>query len=98
MSKKDVLGTMSPIYGLMSGHGAFGKMADAGIGGIIPTALADRRRGKREEAEEAARLATAGSPVIQAPTAGMKKGGSVGSASRRADGVAAKGKTKGKFV
>lgn len=99
MSKKDVLGTMSPVYGLMSGHGAFGKMADAGVGGIIPTALADRRRDKREEAAEAARLATAGSPVIQAPTAGMKKGGSVkSSASRRADGIATKGKTKGRFV
>jgi len=98
MSKKDVLGTLSPVYGLMSGHGAFGKLADAGVGGIIPTALADRRRDKREEAEEAARLATAGSPVIQAPTAGMKKGGSVGSASKRADGMASRGKTKGRFV
>ena len=29
---------------------------------------------------------------------GMKKGGSVGSASKRADGCATKGKTKGRFV
>lgn len=29
---------------------------------------------------------------------GYKKGGSVGSASRRADGIASKGKTKGRFV
>ncbi|NCZ82777.1 MAG: hypothetical protein EBX64_06455 [Betaproteobacteria bacterium] len=28
----------------------------------------------------------------------MKKGGSVGSASKRADGIAQKGKTKGRFV
>jgi hypothetical protein len=28
----------------------------------------------------------------------FKKGGSVGSASRRADGIASRGKTKGKFV
>jgi hypothetical protein len=29
---------------------------------------------------------------------GMKRGGSVGSASRRADGIASKGKTRGKFI
>ena len=29
---------------------------------------------------------------------GMKKGGSVGSASRRADGIAARGKTKGRMI
>jgi hypothetical protein len=28
----------------------------------------------------------------------LKKGGAIGSASRRADGIAAKGKTKGRFV
>ena len=28
----------------------------------------------------------------------MKKGGSVGSASKRADGIASKGKTKGRFI
>ncbi len=33
-----------------------------------------------------------------APRGGFKKGGSVGSASRRADGIAQRGKTKGKFV
>jgi hypothetical protein len=30
--------------------------------------------------------------------AGMKKGGNVSSASKRADGIAAKGKTKGKMI
>ena len=35
----------------------------------------------------------------EAPTMpGMKKGGSVGSASKRADGIATKGKTKGTMV
>jgi hypothetical protein len=102
MSKKDVLGTLSPAYGLMSGEGAFGKLAPAA--GLLPMALADRRRNKREE--EAARLAAAGSPGIASPTiesptvgVGMKNGGSVkSSASRRADGIASRGKTKGKFV
>ena len=34
----------------------------------------------------------------EADTIGMKKGGSVSSASKRADDCAVKGKTKGKFV
>lgn len=34
----------------------------------------------------------------EADTIGMKKGGSVSSASKRADGIAIKGKTRGKMV
>ena len=33
-----------------------------------------------------------------APAVGMKKGGKVSSASKRADGIATKGKTRGRFV
>jgi len=84
---KDLMGTMSPAYGMMTGHGAFGSMANAGIGGVIPTMLAqDRKKDQREE-EEAKKAAPA-----------MKKGGSVSSASARADGCAIRGKTKGKIV
>ena len=35
---------------------------------------------------------------VVAPAAGMKKGGKVSSASKRADGCAVKGKTKGRMV
>ena len=85
---KDLMGTLSPAYGMMTGHGAFGKMADAGVGGVIPTMLArDRKKSKREE-EEAKKMGAA-----------MKKGGIVkSSASKRADGCAIRGKTKGKMV
>ena len=34
----------------------------------------------------------------EAPEMGMKRGGSVGSASKRADGIAQKGKTRGTIV
>lgn len=34
----------------------------------------------------------------EAPEMGMKRGGSVGSASRRADGIAMRGKTRGTMV
>lgn len=37
-------------------------------------------------------------PMIGQRFGGMKKGGKVSSASKRADGIAAKGKTKGKIV
>jgi hypothetical protein len=37
-------------------------------------------------------------PAPAAPMTAMKKGGSVGSASRRADGIAQRGKTKGTMV
>jgi hypothetical protein len=85
MSEKDLMGTMSPAYGMATGHGAFGAMADAGIGGVIPSMLAQDRKDKKQE-EEAKKMGTA-----------MKNGGSV-SASSRADGCAIRGKTKGKIV
>jgi hypothetical protein len=89
---KKILGTLSPAYGLMSGQGAFGKLAPAA--GLLPMALAQDRKDRKEE-----EAANAASPVIKAPTAGMKKGGSVkSSASRRADGIATKGKTKGRMI
>jgi hypothetical protein len=86
---KDLMGTLSPAYGMMTGHGAFGSLADAGVGGVIPTMIArDRKKSKREE-EEAKKMGAA-----------MKKGGKVkaSSASKRADGCAVRGKTKGKMV
>jgi hypothetical protein len=89
---KKILGTLSPAYGLMSGHGAFGKLAP--VAGVLPMALAQDRKDRKEE-----EAANAASPVIKAPTVGMKKGGSVkSSASKRADGIAVKGKTKGRII
>jgi len=79
MSKK-LLGTLSPIYGMATGEGLFGKDV-----GLLPMIAKDMR----EDEEERNRKAQMG----------MKKGGSVkSSASKRADGIAVKGKTKGRFV
>ena len=93
---KRILGTLSPAYGLMSGQGAFGKLAESGMAGVLPSMLAqDRKDRKAEEARNAA-----ASVGVKAPTAGMKKGGKVksSSASRRADGIAQRGKTKGRMI
>lgn len=86
MKFKDVMGTVSPLYGMVSGHGAFGKN-DLGI---LP-ALARRERKKNADGTEE-------------PDKAMRRGGKVkkyasgGSVSKRADGCATKGKTKGRFV
>ena len=59
-------------------------------------ALEDLRR-QRAEREQMKKEAAA--PTTKTEMGKLfKKGGSVGSASRRADGIAAKGKTKGRFV
>jgi hypothetical protein len=49
-------------------------------------------------AEVAAQMRREGLRERKAPTKLYKKGGSVGSASKRADGIAKKGKTRGKCV
>lgn len=86
----------------------------SGALGVVPALVADNPkllqgfgilgnvaygRLKDREEEKAADAANAASPVIKAPTVGMKKGGSVkSSASRRADGIAQRGKTKGRLI
>lgn len=53
---------------------------------------------KALEAEVAAGKKTQQQAAMEARSTGMKKGGKVSSASSRADGIAVKGKTKGKMV
>ena len=83
---------MALISALLSGK--MGK-ENRGFGlGLLPGLLyKDRYKDKEEEKEEEERKAQR-----QSATRGMKKGGVVGSASKRADGCAVKGKTRGKMV
>lgn len=92
MSLKSFLGTISPLYGAISGEGAMGKM-------LNPSEAA---RIAREEQEKQAIAAKQANEERQAQikaeaTGGMKKGGKVKSASSRADGCAMRGKTRGKI-
>ena len=92
----DVLGSLSPLAGIVSGRGVFGA--------------ATRDKSEKEKAKEAADKiakeaasaeptgAKRGGMIKKKPMKKMAKGGSVSSASKRGDGCAAKGKTKGKFV
>lgn len=103
---KEMLANLSPAYGIATGRGMFGKAADKGFLGLGARALASKGQRDAEEKAMQEQLAQKGlasnkaaASTAAAPAAGMKKGGSVkASASRRADGIAQRGKTKGKLV
>jgi hypothetical protein len=62
------------------------------------TSKAQNEKIKALEAEVAAGKKTQQQAAMEARSTGMKKGGKVSSASKRADGCAIKGKTKGRMV
>ena len=95
---------LSPALGIASGKGMFGKLASQGGLGLLPKMIA---KDAQEEDEAQKVLAAAeedrakkANMFAQAagPTAQMKKGGKVSSASSRADGCAQRGKTRGTMV
>jgi hypothetical protein len=60
------------------------------VGNLAANKMDDREEKKRNEAMLAAK--------DKKPATAMKNGGSVSSASKRADGICKKGKTRGKMV
>ena len=110
------LGDLSPLAGLITKEGAFGKLADSGALGIAGKFVSkhlndDKGADAAKEAalkdaanKEMAALARQYRPRQSEPTGGVggyksyKKGGKVSSASKRADGIAVKGKTRGRIV
>ena len=95
MGFKDILGAVSPLYGAVTGEGAMGKMLNPDKAAEIAAEEQARNAAAAEQAnvERQARIASEVS-------GGMKKGGAVKarSASSRADGIAQRGKTRGKIV
>jgi hypothetical protein len=88
------LGDFSPLAGMATGEGLMGKLMRKGFGGAIPSAIARDAHASKERERQAG-----AAPTGEAPTAAMRKGGVVkASASRRADGCAQRGKTRGKVV
>ncbi len=87
---------VSPLAAMISGKGGMGKAMRQGFGGIAPMMIA---RSGYENEEEKRRMEEQAA-AEQAAAQGMKKGGKVkmSSASKRADGIATKGKTKGRIV
>lgn len=89
----------SPAVGMLTGKGTMGKLMAQGFGGVIPAVIA--RSAQKDAAEEERQRAIAASAQGQGQPQGqgMKKGGAVkSSASKRADGIAQRGKTKGRMV
>lgn len=108
-----VFGSMSPLGGAITGKGVFGRgmaaIEDAtGMGGIFPKmAQAARDKDRRQaaeliaaqkEADMRAKIRTMSGKKKGGSIKKMAKGGSISSASKRADGCATKGKTKGRMV
>jgi hypothetical protein len=87
---------ISPLAAMISGKGGMGKAMRQGFGGIAPMMIA---RSGYENEEEKRRMEEQAA-AEQAAAQGMKKGGKVkmSTASKRADGVAQRGKTKGRMV
>lgn len=84
----------SPLAAMLTGKGGLGKAMRQGLGGMIPQAIARGAYGDEEEQRRMAQAkALAQTPM---PRTAMKKGGMT--ASKRADGVAQRGKTRGKMV
>jgi hypothetical protein len=97
------LGDISPLAGIATGKGMIGKFAGKGGLGLLPKLIANDAQEQRiaeaeaeriagEEKKQAAMLARASTPPTQ-----MKKGGVTSSASKRGDGIAQRGKTRGKM-
>ena len=93
------LSDFSPAVGIVTGEGAFGDLASKGMLGPIAEKFSDAGYGKKQAEEERDRYKKQLADM-QAAQAGpkMKKGGLVSSASKRADGCAVKGKTRGRMV
>jgi hypothetical protein len=91
-----VLGAVSPVYGAATGEGMMGKM-------LNPEKAAEiaREEQMRQEAAAEQMNAERQAQIAAQYGGGMKKGGKVkakaSSASKRADGIAQRGKTRGKM-
>ena len=103
------LGDISPIGGALTGKGLFGKglseLADSGLGMLV--AMSYLAKSQRDKKKKGAVGNHGGAEPVMAMEAGegMRRGGKVkkmakggSTASKRADGCATKGKTKGRFV
>jgi hypothetical protein len=81
---------VSPLAGIATGEG-LGNLTQFGALGAVADAIRrDREKDKERERQQ--------QPGVAPTSAGMKVGGKVGSASKRADGCAIRGKTRGKIV
>ena len=89
--EKDILGTISPFFGAVTGRGAFGKLTEGGPGLIgLMSSLRDKKTDDEEKAKKE-RLMTPNMKAAQ----DVKRMAAGGRARKRPlDGIATKGKTR----
>jgi hypothetical protein len=98
---KKILGAISPAYGAATGEGAMGKLLNPNKAARNAEEERARNAAEAQKAEADRQAQMAQAAQMNAPQeGGMKKGGRVkaSSASSRADGIAQRGKTRGKIV
>lgn len=89
---------LSPLAAMVTGKGAMGKAISQGFGGVIPAMIArDARQQDAEEAAQAEKAASVGNVGTAGNVGTVTKMKNGGSASARADGIAQRGKTRGKI-
>lgn len=95
MGFKSIMGSLSPVYGAVTGEGAMGRMLNPEKAAEIAAEEQARQQAAAEQAN-----ADRQAKIAAQYSDGMKKGGAVKarSASSRADGIAQRGKTRGKIV
>lgn len=91
----DLLANLSPAYSLMKGKGMFSDMIKGGgIAGVLAKQLG---KDDEEEAVTSAAAPSAAKPTGMATAPKMMAGGGMMKRSRPIDGIATKGKTKGRM-
>lgn len=89
MGFKSFLGSVSPLYGAVTGQGMMGQMLNPAEAAKI----AREEQARQDAAAEQTNKERQANITAQAASR-LKKGGSVKSASSRADGCALRGKTR----
>jgi hypothetical protein len=91
----DLLANLSPAYSLMKGKGVFNDMIKGGgIAGVLAKQLG---KDDKDDAVASAAAPSAGKPAGMAEAPKMMYGGGAVKRSRPIDGIATKGKTKGRM-
>jgi hypothetical protein len=89
MGFKSFMGSVSPLYGAVTGEGTMGKLLNPAEAAKI----AQEEQMRNEAAAEQANMDRQ-AQIASQYSGGMKKGGKVRTASQRADGIAIRGKTR----
>lgn len=95
----ELLGSISPLAGAMTGKGMIGRAVGKGLKNVSPLAMmleaAKKKKGSASPAADAAPAAGAGMAANQMQgMTPMYKGGAV---KKKRDGIAQRGKTRGKI-